>query len=131
MEWVQLAMIEVFFLAGMLGVLEVQHDGRTLSMDEVFDLCLSASAAPSTLAQTEIPRRITEGPDAWWRRADNPFLINYVAYHHYRSLGWCVKPGTKFCVDFLLYKRGPVFGHAEYVLSFLFASPEFAHERLS
>jgi tRNA-splicing endonuclease subunit Sen2 len=44
---------------------------------------------------------------------DNPFLINYVVYHHYRSLGWVVKGGLKFCVDYLLYKRGPVFSHAE------------------
>ena len=47
---------------------------------------------------------------------DNPFLINYVVYHHYRSLGWVVKGGIKFCVDYLLYKRGPVFAHAECVL---------------
>jgi hypothetical protein len=46
---------------------------------------------------------------------DSPFLINYVAYHHYRSLGWVVKGGIKFCVDYLLYKRGPVFSHAEWV----------------
>jgi len=45
---------------------------------------------------------------------DNPFLVNYVVYHHYRSLGWVIKGGLKFCVDYLLYKRGPVFSHAEY-----------------
>ena len=50
---------------------------------------------------------------------DNPFLINYVVYHHYRSLGWVVKGGIKFCVDYLLYKRGPVFSHAEWVHWFL------------
>lgn len=44
---------------------------------------------------------------------DNPFIVNYVVYHHYRSLGWVVKSGVKFCVDYLLYKRGPVFDHAE------------------
>ena len=44
---------------------------------------------------------------------DNPFLVHYVAYHHYRSLGWVVKGGIKFCVDYLLYKKGPVFTHAE------------------
>ena len=44
---------------------------------------------------------------------DNPFLVNYVVYHHYRSLGWVIKGGIKFCVDYLLYKRGPVFTHAE------------------
>ena len=48
-------------------------------------------------------------------RFDNPLLVNYAAYHYYRSLGWVVKGGIKFCVDMLLYKRGPVFHHAEYV----------------
>ena len=48
-------------------------------------------------------------------RFDNPFLVNYVVYHHYRSLGWVIKGGIKFCVDYLLYKRGPVFHHAESV----------------
>jgi tRNA-splicing endonuclease subunit Sen2 len=48
---------------------------------------------------------------------DNPFLVYYAVYHHYRSLGWVVKGGIKFCVDFLLYKRGPVFSHAEWVSS--------------
>ena len=51
---------------------------------------------------------------------DNPFLINYVVCHHYRSLGWVVKGGIKFCVDYLLYKRGPVFAHAEYIFSLRF-----------
>ena len=48
-------------------------------------------------------------------RFDNPFLVTYAVYHYYRSLGWVVKGGIKFCVDYLLYKRGPVFHHAEYV----------------
>lgn len=44
------------------------------------------------------------------------FPIQAAVYHHYRSLGWTVKPGTKFGVDWLLYKRGPVFSHAEFAL---------------
>lgn len=54
-------------------------------------------------------------PDIYANRFDNPFLVNYAAYHYYRSLGWVIKGGIKFCVDLLLYKRGPVFHHAEYV----------------
>lgn len=50
---------------------------------------------------------------------DNPFLVNYMVYHHYRALGWVVRGGLKFCVDYLLYKRGPVFAHAEYVWLYL------------
>ena len=54
--------------------------------------------------------------DTYTSRFDNPFLVNYAAYHYYRSLGWVIKGGIKFCVDLLLYKRGPVFHHAEYVV---------------
>lgn len=49
-------------------------------------------------------------------RLDNPFLVNYAVYHHYRSLGWVIKSGIKFCVDMVLYKRGPVFHHAEFAV---------------
>lgn len=43
---------------------------------------------------------------------DDPLLVNYAAYQHYRALGWCVRSGVKFCVDWLLYRRGPVFSHS-------------------
>lgn len=42
------------------------------------------------------------------------FIRVYVAYHHYRSLRWCVRSGVKFGCDLLLYKRGPPFQHAEF-----------------
>jgi tRNA-splicing endonuclease subunit Sen2 len=48
-------------------------------------------------------------------RPDDPFLVSYVAYHHFRSLGWVVKPGIKFAADWLLYRRGPVFSHSAQV----------------
>lgn len=66
-------------------------------------------------ASFDIPRAVGGGSEDTMRslRTDNPFLINYVFHHHYRSLGWVVKNGIKFCVDYLLYKRGPVFHHAE------------------
>lgn len=40
----------------------------------------------------------------------------YVVYHYFRSLGWCVRDGIKFGVDWLVYKRGPPFQHAEYAV---------------
>jgi tRNA-splicing endonuclease subunit Sen2 len=56
---------------------------------------------------------------------DNDFVIKYIVYHHFRSLGWVVRSGIKFCTDFILYKgsdgtasgprgAGPVGGHAEF-----------------
>jgi tRNA-splicing endonuclease subunit Sen2 len=47
---------------------------------------------------------------------DDPFTMSYVVYHHFRSLGWVVRGGTKFGVDYLLYNRGPVFSHAEFAV---------------
>lgn len=47
---------------------------------------------------------------------DDPLLVSYAAYHHYRSLGWVVRSGIKFCVDWLLYRRGPVFSHSTFSL---------------
>lgn len=44
------------------------------------------------------------------------FIIQYVTYHHYRSHGWCVKSGIKFGCEYLLYKRGPPFQHAEFCI---------------
>lgn len=72
----------------------------------------------TTFQSAQLSTTLTPSPPAP-DRFDNPFLVNYVAYHHYRSLGWVVKGGIKFCVDFLLYKKGPVFHHAEYVLRLL------------
>jgi tRNA-splicing endonuclease subunit Sen2 len=53
------------------------------------------------------------------KKADDPFILNYIAYHHYRSLGWCVRSGIKFGSDYLLYKRGPPFHHAEFAILIL------------
>ncbi|KAK5683075.1 tRNA splicing endonuclease subunit sen2 [Elasticomyces elasticus] len=47
---------------------------------------------------------------------DSTFLLNYVVYHHFRSLGWVVRPGLKFGADYMLYNRGPVFSHAEFAV---------------
>ena len=55
---------------------------------------------------------------------DDPFMISYAAYHHYRSLGWVVRSGVKFSVDFLLYNRGPAFSHAEFAVVLL---PSYTH----
>lgn len=115
-EHFQLTMIEAFFLAGMLGCLEVCHkDGTVISVDALYKLCLS----------TQLPPTVSTIPFFECARPDNPFLLHYVVYHHFRSLGWIVKSGTKFCVDFLLYKRGPVFSHAEFAVLVV---PEYEDE---
>nr|CAH7733988.1 unnamed protein product [Callosobruchus chinensis] len=44
------------------------------------------------------------------------FPVHYTVYYHFRAKNWVVKPGIKFGGDFLLYKQGPPFYHAAYVV---------------
>lgn len=90
-EKLQLQPYEAFFLKFALNCTNILHSNRQLSSQDVLDLI-------------------------WNKRADDQFILNYVVYHHYRSLGWCVRSAIKFGTDFLLYKRGPPFQHAEYGL---------------
>ncbi|KAK0562622.1 tRNA splicing endonuclease subunit sen2 [Tilletia horrida] len=121
LERMQLSLPETFFLAGMLGVLQVYDAlNRPFSIASLYHTLLQtalpldqrASVSPSDGAPS-MPAQIQQER---YLRPDNPFLLHYVAYHHFRSLGWVVKSGLKFCVDLLLYKRGPVFSHAEFAV---------------
>ncbi|KIK56665.1 hypothetical protein GYMLUDRAFT_76019 [Collybiopsis luxurians FD-317 M1] len=108
MEHLQLTLQEAFFLAwnfDCLTILDPETD-EPLSLHEIWTTFQQIYLAPPipTLLPTQTPGL----------EFDNPFLIHYAVYHHYRSLGWVVKSGLKFCVDYLLYKRGPVFTHAEF-----------------
>ncbi|OBA24268.1 hypothetical protein METBIDRAFT_52286 [Metschnikowia bicuspidata var. bicuspidata NRRL YB-4993] len=93
LETLQLQKIELFFLHFALNVVEVSKDSKAILLDEVFDLCMNRRMVP-----------------------ENKFLLDYAVYHHFRSMGWCVRSGIKFGCDMLLYKRGPPFMHAEYAI---------------
>ena len=103
-EHLQLNPSEAFFLVYALGVLQIcaQNASDLLLPETLFTLFRQHSYFPPREAQDLQP--------------DDPFLIQYVVYHHYRSLGWIVRPGIKFAVDWLLYLRGPVFSHAEFAV---------------
>ncbi|ORY28586.1 hypothetical protein BCR39DRAFT_534237 [Naematelia encephala] len=102
MEHLQLALEEAWFLSAGLGVLRIR-DPATDTITPIRSLL--------PLLVTPIPSSISPHPII---RPDDPFLVSYVAYHHFRSLGWVVKPGIKFCCDWLLYRRGPVFSHSTF-----------------
>ena len=121
-EHTQLQREEAFFLMFALGSLSIfdastgENTGRAMTLEEVWQAFLVASAKASSAPQTSLSSNEI--------RPDNPFLLSYVVYHHYRSLGWVVRNGIKFCVDWVLYKgadgtlnprggAGPVGGHAE------------------
>lgn len=110
LEVLQLTLQEAFFLQYGVGCLSL----HTSTEDVITPITVEAAwrmycqVSTGGIATSAVPLR-----------PDNPFIINYVAYHHYRSLGWVVKTGVKFAADFLLYRRGPVFNHAEYAMMIL------------
>ena len=112
-EHLQLDLCEAFFLQYALGVLAVLSPTtqQPISNSQLFRLFSSHAAFPPTPSQQ---------PPA----PDNKFMLNYIAYHHFRSLGWIVRTGLKFSVDLLLYNRGPVFSHAEFAVVII---PAFSH----
>jgi tRNA-splicing endonuclease subunit Sen2 len=104
-EHLQLTLQESFFLLWTLDCLTVldPHTLEPMTLQQIWTSFQLAHLPPSPSPSHPL-------------QFDNPFLIHYMVCHHYRSLGWVVKGGIKFCVDYLLYKRGPVFAHAEYVV---------------
>ncbi|KAI0255819.1 hypothetical protein BJV78DRAFT_1273358 [Lactifluus subvellereus] len=109
MEHMQLTLAEAFFLTWALDSLNIYHPNtlEPMALREIWVAFQTAHLPPHPQASPS---------QAHVLRPDNPFLVNYVFLHHYRSLGWVVKNGVKFCVDYILYKRGPVFHHAEFAV---------------
>jgi tRNA-splicing endonuclease subunit Sen2 len=117
-EHFQLAPEEAFFLVFALGALSVV-DPVTLApipTDKLLDLFRSYSYYPPL--ETSSPSVSLQPQD--------PFLVNYAVYHHFRSLGWVPRHGIKFGVDYILYQRGPVFDHSEFAVMVL---PSFSDKR--
>ncbi|EON62957.1 hypothetical protein W97_02183 [Coniosporium apollinis CBS 100218] len=110
-EHLQLTLEEAFFLSYGLGALQILHNDLPLSNTSLLTLCRQHSHFPP------LPPSCL--------RPDDPFLLSYATYHHFRSLGWVVRPALKFAGDFMLYARGPVFAHAEFVVVVL---PSYSHE---
>lgn len=86
-EHLQLAPEEAFFLAFALGALRVVHSTtqNAIPTRELLTLLRQNSYFPPRVSQPLQP--------------DDPFLIHYAVYHHFRSLGWVPRPGVKFGVD--------------------------------
>ncbi len=103
-EHLQLCLEEAWFLSA-IGVLKlVDVSGALIPDSAVLTRLLTPSPSPG----------VGESMEGQALYPADPFLVNYAAYHHFRSLGWCVRPGIKFAVDWLLYRRGPVFSHSAF-----------------
>ncbi|XP_060812128.1 tRNA-splicing endonuclease subunit Sen2 [Bombus pascuorum] len=89
-ETLHLTFEETFFLLYGLGCLNlIDFDGNLLDIDSAWHI---------------------------FCKTDKNFISKYVVYHYFRSKGWVVKPGLKYGGDFLLYKQGPPFYHASYIV---------------
>ncbi|CAK9796474.1 tRNA-splicing endonuclease subunit Sen2 [Anthophora plagiata] len=89
-ETLYLTYEETFFLLYGIGCLNlIDFDGNLLDVDHAWHL---------------------------FCKTDQNFIPKYVVYHYFRSKGWVVKPGLKYGGDFLLYKQGPPFYHASYIV---------------
>jgi tRNA-splicing endonuclease subunit Sen2 len=107
----------------------INQEHLQLSLDEAFYLCYSIGslevidpASGKAIAKTssllKLFRQNSYFPPALGHnlKPDDPFLLSYVVYHHFRSLGWVVRDGIKFAADYLIYERGPVFTHAAFAI---------------
>lgn len=112
-EHLNLSLEEAFFLSYGLGVLNVYCDDSDtiLPPSSLLSLFRRHSYHPS--------RSLSVAAEP-----DDPFMLSYAAYHHYRAAGWVVRPGIKFGADYLLYNRGPAFSHAEFAVTIL---PSYSH----
>lgn len=118
-EHTQLTLEEAFFLSYSLGALTILDPETRTPMSNLNLLSL--------FRRTSYFPPLAPGN---FLAPDDPFMLNYKVYHHYRSLGWCVRSGIKFSVDFMLYTRGPPFSHAEFAVVILpsYSDPYWAND---
>ncbi|KAK6373306.1 tRNA splicing endonuclease subunit sen2 [Exophiala oligosperma] len=112
-EHLNLSLEEAFFLSYGLGVLDIYCDDSDAVLPPSSQLSLFRRHSYSPPRSLSVPA----GPD-------DPFMLSYAVYHHYRSLGWVVRSGVKFSTDYLLYNRGPAFSHAEFAVVIV---PSYTH----
>ncbi|KAI8821735.1 uncharacterized protein EV422DRAFT_526711 [Fimicolochytrium jonesii] len=105
----QLMPEEAFFLAHGLGILGI--------ISSLSSPSLSPHLTPQALwTALRAPTLTIPSPPSPPTLSPSDFALTYTAYHHYKSRGWVVKSGIKFGTHFVLYRRGPIFRHAEYAV---------------
>lgn len=109
-EHLQISVEEAFFLSYSLGVLDIYPSSESEDSSEPFS---TASLLSLFRRHSYYPPRNLSVPS----EPDDPFMLSYAVYHHFRSMGWVVRSGIKFGVDYLLYNRGPAFSHADFAVT--------------
>jgi tRNA-splicing endonuclease subunit Sen2 len=91
-EILQLTPEDAVFLMS-LDLLTVHHSNKPLTLTEFLHLIIPTS------------------------RPDEPFLVRYIAYYHFRRQQLIVKTGLKFGVDYLIYHAPIPFVHAAHCVN--------------
>jgi len=91
-EILQISPDEALFLMT-LNLLSIQHDNEILTLNQFLRLVTTTS------------------------RPDDPFLVRYIAYYHFRQQKLIVKTGLKFGVDYLIYHAPIPFVHAAHCVN--------------
>ncbi|CCE61249.1 hypothetical protein TPHA_0A01660 [Tetrapisispora phaffii CBS 4417] len=91
LESLELLPVEAIFLTYALPVLDTK-------LEDLFNILLRKSQDNEAYSYNNIENIVKQ----------------YLIYHHYRSRGWSVRSGIKFGCEYLLYKRGPPFQHAQF-----------------
>ncbi|VVT57068.1 uncharacterized protein SAPINGB_P005518 [Magnusiomyces paraingens] len=95
-EYVQLMPYEAIFLSEFLHVLDIRLGDDSDEPLHGWDLVRALLPAGESISV---------------------LIANYAAYHSFRAKGWCARSGVKFASDFVLYRRGPPFTHADFTVT--------------
>ncbi|KAG0054982.1 tRNA splicing endonuclease subunit sen2 [Gryganskiella cystojenkinii] len=113
-EHLQLSLEEAFFLVFAVECISVFSSSGSKSRPMSIQECWLQFAKSSLSISSTLTLHPISNKSHFQCKADNPFIVRYVAYHYFRSQGWIVKDGLKYGTDFLLYRKGMVFGHSHY-----------------
>ncbi|CAH1984279.1 unnamed protein product [Acanthoscelides obtectus] len=103
-ENVCLSLEEAFFLTHAVECLVIKSENEVLEIEQVWkEFC----------------------------KINKDFPVHYAVYFYFRAKNWVVKPGIKFGGDYLLYKQGPSFFHAAYVVVINIVNPQSGEKQRS
>ncbi|CDS13113.1 hypothetical protein LRAMOSA05296 [Lichtheimia ramosa] len=70
--------------------------------------------------------------DCWMRFSQcvPEFATYYAVYHYYRTLAWAPKQGTKFGVDYVLYRSGPRHTHGDFAVKIMHPNKSYDWQTL-
>ncbi|XP_002127990.2 tRNA-splicing endonuclease subunit Sen2-like [Ciona intestinalis] len=93
---------EAFFLSYGLGCLFVKdHNGENLNIEQQWEV---------------------------FCKRNMRFTVTYCAYHHFRSKGWVPRDGIRYGGDLVLYRKGPPYYHASYIVIIVSVDAETLQE---